>query len=404
MFSAHAYTQTNTLPPSGNVGIGTTAPSAALQVNGKARIDSSLIVKDSVHIQKNLRVEQDVRFLGLAKMNDVKISNDFIANGISKFNGDVKLSNLAQVGANNYSNFSFLMANPNGLVKKTDETALGEYLKKLVYTATPILASPCQVPGYSDNPFWVSAPQKLYSECGDVYVGIGTKTPSHLLTVAGKARFYDHVWAGDAVSIGADQSNFSKLYIKNNNRTAGIELSQVGNPQTYSKLIYLEFSEPTTEILAVRNATLNTTPLSIKASGDMVINNGTADIFHLYSNGVLSLRGDNGDENFRVEGSGLVRARKIKVDTETWPDYVFETNYKLMPLNQLEEFINKHKHLPTIPDQKTIVKEGIDLGEMNLKLMEKVEELTLYLIQQNKELEKLKAEVELLNSIYNTKD
>jgi hypothetical protein len=290
------------------------------------------------------------------------------------------------------------MANSNGLVKKTDETALSDYLKKLVYAAPPVLASPCQIPGYSDNPFWASAPQKLYSECGDVFVGIGTNTPSHLLTVAGKARFFDHVWAGDAVSIGADQSNFSKLYIKNNNRTAGIELTQVGNPQAYSKLIYMEFSEPTTQIFEVHNSTLNSTPFLLKANGDMVINNGVQDIFHLYSNGVLSLRGDNSDENFRVETSGLVRCRKIKVDSEIWPDYVFESDYSLMPLEKLEKYIEENNHLPNVSNQETMVKEGIDLGEMNLKLMEKVEELTLYMIQQNKELKKLKKEVEVLKS------
>jgi hypothetical protein len=113
---------------------------------------------------------------------------------------------------------------------------------------------------------------------------------------------------------------------------------------------------------------------------------------------VLSLHGDNGIESFRVEGSGLVRCRKIKVDTQTWPDYVFEKDYHLMPLKELEEYIQTNKHLPNIPCQEQVLKDGVELGEMNVKLLEKIEELTRYLIEQNKELKVLKEEVNQLKN------
>jgi hypothetical protein len=160
----------------------------------------------------------------------------------------------------------------------------------------------------------------------------------------------------------------------------------------------MEFSEPTTQIFEVHNSTLNSTPFLLKANGDMAINNGIQNIFHLYSNGVLSLHGDNGIESFRVEGSGLVRCRKIKVDTQTWPDYVFEKDYHLMPLKELEEYIQTNKHLPNIPCQEQVLKDGVELGEMNVKLLEKIEELTRYLIEQNKELKVLKEEVNQLKN------
>ncbi len=73
-----------------------------------------------------------------------------------------------------------------------------------------------------------------------------------------------------------------------------------------------------------------------------------------------------------------------------WPDYVFGDNYKLRSLNSLEQYINTNKHLPDMPSTEEMQKkDGEDLGEMNAKLLQKVEELTLYVIQLKKEIEKL---------------
>ena len=74
----------------------------------------------------------------------------------------------------------------------------------------------------------------------------------------------------------------------------------------------------------------------------------------------------------------------------TWADYVFSKEYIPTPLNQLETYIKKHQHLPNIPSQDQVKKEGYSLHEINVKLLEKIEELTLYTIQQQHELEELK--------------
>lgn len=75
----------------------------------------------------------------------------------------------------------------------------------------------------------------------------------------------------------------------------------------------------------------------------------------------------------------------------TWPDYVFKKDYELMPLNQVEEFISTNNHLPGIPSAQQVGTEGVNLLEMNIKLLQKVEELTLYIINQQKEIENLKS-------------
>jgi hypothetical protein len=66
------------------------------------------------------------------------------------------------------------------------------------------------------------------------------------------------------------------------------------------------------------------------------------------------------------------------------PDYVFEKDYNLLPLSELETYINQNKHLPEVPSAKEMDANGLNLKEMNLILLKKVEELTLHLIEQNK--------------------
>lgn len=93
----------------------------------------------------------------------------------------------------------------------------------------------------------------------------------------------------------------------------------------------------------------------------------------------------------RLSVNGTIRAKEIKVEAggNTWPDYVFDDQYHLTPLAEVEKYIQTNKHLPGIPSAAVIEKEGASLGEMNKKLLEKIEELTLHLIEQEK-----KAQVE----------
>ena len=94
--------------------------------------------------------------------------------------------------------------------------------------------------------------------------------------------------------------------------------------------------------------------------------------------------------------NGKIKTRAIKVDPLNWPDYVFSKNYDLPKLSDIENFIVKNKHLPEVPSAMEVGKEGVDLGKMNEVLLRKIEELTLYLIDQNKRLEKQQSEIDLL--------
>lgn len=97
---------------------------------------------------------------------------------------------------------------------------------------------------------------------------------------------------------------------------------------------------------------------------------------------------------FKLAVNGKIGARQIHVTLQNpFPDYVFDSKYKLRSLYNLENYINQNKHLPGIPSAAEVEKNGgIDLGQMNTKLLEKVEELTLYIIEINKKVEKLEKE------------
>jgi len=88
--------------------------------------------------------------------------------------------------------------------------------------------------------------------------------------------------------------------------------------------------------------------------------------------------------NFAVKPDGKVFARKYTTTLNPFPDYVFEEDYELMPLEQLRTYITKNKHLPNIPTAEQIATKGADLGELNRLLVEKVEELTLYILELEK--------------------
>lgn len=96
-------------------------------------------------------------------------------------------------------------------------------------------------------------------------------------------------------------------------------------------------------------------------------------------------------KNFIVNDK--IEAEELKVKVTDFPDYVFHDDYVLKSIYEVEEHIEKHGHLPNVPKATTVESEGMDVGEMNRILMEKVEELTLYMIQQQKELDQLKIEL-----------
>ena len=97
---------------------------------------------------------------------------------------------------------------------------------------------------------------------------------------------------------------------------------------------------------------------------------------------------------YQLAVNGVIGAKEIKVETTSaWPDYVFASDYNLRSLNEVETYIEQNNHLPDIPSQKEVNEKGINLGNMDAKLLQKIEELTLYIIQQNKKIENMQKQI-----------
>lgn len=95
---------------------------------------------------------------------------------------------------------------------------------------------------------------------------------------------------------------------------------------------------------------------------------------------------------YKLSVNGSIRAKELVVETG-WADFVFAKNYRLRPLSEVESFIKTNNHLPDVPSAADVEANGVKLGEMQTTLLQKIEELTLYSIQQNKEIEALKAQI-----------
>lgn len=87
----------------------------------------------------------------------------------------------------------------------------------------------------------------------------------------------------------------------------------------------------------------------------------------------------------KLDIAGTIRAKEVKVEATGWSDFVFNEDYNLKPLPEVETHIKEHKHLPEIPSEKEVLENGISVGEMQAKLLQKIEELTLYIIEQDKQ-------------------
>lgn len=118
--------------------------------------------------------------------------------------------------------------------------------------------------------------------------------------------------------------------------------------------------------------------------------------------GYITIGVDQGKEDFKfkrnlLEVNGKIRTKEVVIETVNWwSDFVFDKNYKLPSLAEVESHIKEYKHLPDVPSEAEVKENGINVVEMQAKLLQKIEELTLYIIDQQKEIKELKDELKTL--------
>ncbi len=114
------------------------------------------------------------------------------------------------------------------------------------------------------------------------------------------------------------------------------------------------------------------------------------DVMALVGNGNVGIGTVNPANKLDVNGT--IHSKEVKVDMTGWSDFVFKKEYNLPTLEEVEKHIAEKGHLENIPNEEEVLKNGINLGEMNAKLLQKIEEMTLYMIDQNKRMNKLEKE------------
>jgi hypothetical protein len=190
-----------------------------------------------------------------------------------------------------------------------------------------------------------------------------------------------------------------------NNKVIAFEVGSAGN-------VGIGTASTTNNSLTVGNSTLLNGPALLKGNTQLTrklrINSGTLTTMDwTITNFPYSFSVDNGNSrflgkvqigslkptttysNYALAVDGDIVCKKQVVQINDWADYVFATDYKLMPLQELEAFVATNKHLPNIPAEEVIIKEGLDVGEMQKLQQAKIEELTLYIIQLQKRLDVL---------------
>jgi hypothetical protein len=138
-------------------------------------------------------------------------------------------------------------------------------------------------------------------------------------------------------------------------------------------------------------------------SNDLPFITGNVEQMRIGANGNVGIGTTAISGNYKLSVEGTIRTRKVRVDAGTWADYVFESDYKLRPLKEVEQYIQQNKHLPEVPSAAEVKKEGLDVGDNQALLLKKIEELTLYVIQQQKQLEAQQQKIETLEKKVNEK-
>lgn len=208
-------------------------------------------------------------------------------------------------------------------------------------------------------------------------LGVGTTSPSCRLHVNGNGYFNGTLSATSKVSMGAD------------NQTLFVGKAHEANLEYGTAYLGFNAERNNGSWICRTNTWLNGgVVIWATMEGDLLFANipstGSSNQTGLTDASIKS------NVNLKLSHDGRLLAKEVKVTITEWPDYVFDPQYKLLSISETKQFIEENGHLPEMPTAESIESEGMNVGEMNKLLVQKVEELTLYIIELQKQIDELK--------------
>ncbi|MEO6403955.1 MAG: hypothetical protein ABIY51_10645 [Ferruginibacter sp.] len=242
-------------------------------------------------------------------------------------------------------------------------------------------------------------------------VGIGTSTPTTKLTIQTPINTagWVHIGGADSIIVSEGIGGISAAIGTTTNHAFRLNTNSIGRLHIYntgdvvvgtsSSPIYGKFTvETANNSFGITHLSTGGNILSTQIGGTSagigtfsntnmrIFCNSASAMLIAAATGNVGIGTDN--PTYKLSVNGNIRSKEVVVETG-WADYVFDDKYTLTPLNEVEQFILKNKHLSNIPSANEIEANGLHLGDTQKKMMEKIEELTLYIIELNKKIEKL---------------
>lgn len=371
----------------GKVGIGTSTPNFDLDVQGSARITNTLVVNGQLIISEKIQTSRQLKSMRV-ESDSIMMDSTRALYGNTMVKGNLRTTYNLRVDGNITSNGiilaqqGFMFDNANGI--------------KFIPATTTTFAT-----------FKIGSPTAFINligmplATGGTVIGFGVGKDPGVYSKCLPALTTGNLFANRLIIAGATNA----LDIYNNGYDASINL---GTDLGYAVPVWTPIRKIQLANLCESDVEICKQPTLVGyvstgprvEIGTPIRNNAvTLNIKQITGQTeAIKITNEANITNFLVKSNGYVYAREINVmpTNIAFPDYVFASNYKLMPLKDVEDYVIKNKHLPNIPSAKEVEKEGINLSELQIKQMEKIEDIYLYIIELKKENDELKKRIDLL--------
>lgn len=350
-----------------------------IAVNAMAQTPARIVEGPNLNIGSgNTLTPNGNSFLGNAiGTNNVVQSTNALAVGDSDTIGLYSNSAVALGYSNKVQGVSAIGIGYKVTVDSHRGLALGHHIKATGILGCMVIGNGIVGSGSGSDAFLINNSQN------SLMIGFNSTKPTLFVSESPNNYYQNILDRTGKVAIG-DVTPTAKLHVRSDDGEAAGLILEPASPLTDSSFIMLHD---------------NTHAIKVSSQGDMRMTSGShalsLDGSSLTLNGKVGVNTENTTSDFAlaVDG-GLVTTKVYIKDVEDWMDRVFEADYALMPLGQLRDYIGNHHHLPDLPSEAEVTGQGYDMGEVQAVLLKKIEELTLYTLRQQEEIDALKKALE----------